>query len=141
MVRVVARSVTGPRRDPLRSLGYQHKQDGTEFRSPHRSPASRSDGPKPHLRRGDAAASVGKGVVPDPAVLEDTGRHSGQRSSLRSPARSISRASLPKLGHAHHVAPERLVGQPNPSAPGLVADVELVVETDQVLLDGRLGDE
>ena len=38
MVRVVSRSVTGPRRDPLRSLGYQHKQDGTEFRKPSQKP-------------------------------------------------------------------------------------------------------
>ena len=59
MDRVVSRSVTGPRRDPLRSLGYQRKQEGIESRSPYRCPTSiRQAETEPAA--GEAAISVGK---------------------------------------------------------------------------------
>jgi hypothetical protein len=53
MVRVVSRSVTGPRRDPYAVLGLSAQQDGTEFgpRSRLRDPTGRDPGAAGRRRR------------------------------------------------------------------------------------------
>jgi hypothetical protein len=68
MVRVASCSVTGPRRDPLRSPGYQRKQDGMSVGTSQKPNSDPIGGNR--TAGGDVAPSVGKVSFAIPLFLK-----------------------------------------------------------------------